>query len=184
MYFGSRDLSAIAICSALWFVLNTWISPIFFQFTRMPFLCDLLGFASLSLVIWWTRRFGSSSLTGLIVAVLSLIARPTALQMIGFVAASILFDILTRAIGYRNILERSKSGHFILVVFSTLCAGLAGLIIGSFFMGYKTVTPILIWTGLHAVGGLIGGIIGAIIIKALAERKISSLISEPPISTK
>lgn len=171
-HFTTRDIAAIAASAALWGILNVLISPIFWQVTRMPFMCDLLAFISLILVIWWTRKFGSASLTGLVVVALTFTLRPDAFFMLGFVVASIFFDVLTRAVGYKNSFESGVRGFLILILFSTLCAGIAGSIIGSFFMGFNTVVAILTFAGLHAVGGIIGGIIGAILVGALMKRGV------------
>ncbi|MGQ9542840.1 MAG: hypothetical protein ACUVTM_01940 [Candidatus Bathyarchaeia archaeon] len=178
MYFTSRNIVAIAACSAFWAILNTTISPIFWQVTRMPFLCDLLGFISLSLVIWWTRKPGSASLTGLIVSGLTLIMRPGAFHMLGFIVASILFDFLTMGVGYKKIFERPNMGYLVLVLISVACAWVAGLIIGSFFMGFTTTYAILLFSGLHAVGGLLGGIVGVFIVRALSMRRIQTMTAE------
>ncbi len=172
VYFTTRDVAAVAASAALWGILNILISPIFWQVTRMPFMCDLLAFISLILVVWWTRKLGSVSLTGLVVTALTLTLRPDALFMLGFIVASILFDVLTRAVGYKNSFESGLSGSLILILFSTICAGIAGAIIGSFFMGFSTAAAILTFAGLHAVGGIIGGTIGAVLVTALMKRKI------------
>jgi len=92
--------------------------------------------------------------------------------MIGFAVASIAFDILTRIVGYRNCLDKPLSAVVGLTSFSTICAGLAGSIIGSFFMSPKPL--ITVFAGLHAVGGFIGGIIGLILIGALKTRIVTS----------
>ena len=172
MYFTSRDIAAIAVCSALWGVLNAWLSPIVWQLTRMPFLCDMLAFMALILAIWWTRKFGAASLVGLVVAGMTLIVTPTAFQMLGFVAATIVFDIVTRLLGYERLFKNLTLGGTILVVISVLCAGVAGTIIGAFFMGFKTTEAILAFAGLHAIGGLIGGIIGVVVLRALMARRV------------
>ena len=91
--------------------------------------------------------------------------------MIGFAVASITFDTLTRIVGYRNCLDKPSPTVIGLISFSTICAGLAGLIIGSFFMTPKPL--ITIFAGLHAVGGFIGGIIGLILIGALKTRIVT-----------
>jgi len=51
-YFKTVDVAAIAICGALWGVLNVLFAPTFFKATGMPFLCDLIGFAMLILGAW------------------------------------------------------------------------------------------------------------------------------------
>ena len=175
-YFTNKDIAAISIGAALWAILNILISPIFFQMTRLPFLCDLLAFASLILVTWLTRKFGAASLTGIIATLLTLILRPAAFHMLGFVVASVVFDILTKAISYKICFNRNPFvGSSIVVTFSIFCAGIAGAIVGIFFMHFDVLTGILIWAGLHAFGGLLGGLIGVIIVRALVLRKIHPL---------
>ncbi|MEM2896265.1 MAG: hypothetical protein QXG01_01620, partial [Candidatus Bathyarchaeia archaeon] len=160
MKFTTKDLSAIATCSAFWAILNIILSPIFWQLTRLPFFCDLLAFISLILVIWWTQKFGSASLVGFIVTVLTLVLRPGALHMLGFLVASVVFDVLARVVGYANFLEKKMIGLITMIVFSIACAGIAGMIIAYFFMGFKTFSSIIIFSGLHGIGGFIGGTIG------------------------
>lgn len=172
MKFTTKDLTAIATCSAFWAILNILISPIFWQLTHLPFFCDLLAFISLILVVWWTQKFGSASLTGFIVTVLTFIFRPGALQMLGFLVASIIFDILTRALGYTNFIEKKITSLIAMVGFSIICAGIAGMIIGYFFMGFKTFISIIFFSSLHGIGGFIGGIIGFVLVNALKARKI------------
>lgn len=144
--------------------------------TRLPFLCDLLAFASLILVTWLTRKFGAASLTGIIATLLTLILRPAAFHMLGFVGASVVFDILTRAISYKICFNRNPLvGSSILVILSIFCAGIAGAFIGIFFMNFDVLSGILMWAGLHAFGGLLGGSLGVIIVRALVLRKIHPL---------
>jgi len=169
-YLNTRHIAAIAMCAAYWAILNNTLSPILFRLTGTPFLCDLLAFTTLILVGWWTRKFGVISLTGLLVTGLTFMLQPNASQMIGFTVASILFDIMTKIIGYSNSFDKPASSTLILLSFSTICALTAGLIIGSLFMTFPTIWNILVWGGLHAIGGLIGGIIGLILVSALKTR--------------
>lgn len=144
--------------------------------THLPFLCDLLAFASLILVTWLTRKFGAASLTGIIATLLTLILRPAAFHMLGFVGASVVFDILTKAISYKICFNRNPLvGSSILVILSIFCAGIAGAFIGIFFMNFDVLSGILMWAGLHTFGGLLGGLIGVIIVRALVLRKIQPL---------
>lgn len=163
---------AVAISAPLWGVLNILMSPIFWQLTHMPFLCDLLAFLSLTVVVWWTRKFGAASLTGLVVTALTLVLRPGAFHMVGFAVASMVFDISVKAAGYRNCLEEAPRGAVCLIAFSVLSAGVAGATIGTFFMGFKTLPSVLTFAGLHSVGGFIGGAMGVVVIRALMARKI------------
>lgn len=170
-YLGSREVTAIAASAAVWAVLNIWISPIFWQITHLPFLCDILAFTALVFVVWWTRKVGMASLTGLIVTLLTLAFRPGAFHMLGFLAASILFDLTTKAVGYGLLSDRLKGG----VVFfftSLISSALAGFIIGSLFMNIKAVSGILFFMGLHMVGGIMGSVIGVTLINALDVRGI------------
>jgi hypothetical protein len=174
-YFNSRDVAAIAICAALWGVLNSTLSPIFFQAFNLPFLCDMIGFPSLIIAVWWTRKFGAATTVGLIATVVNFVFRPDAFYFLGFTAASVAFDILTRLMGYANVFERVLVGTTSLVFISVFSAAVAGSVIGLFFMTAKVLAMwggVLGWAGLHAVGGVIGGLIGAPLITALTARGI------------
>jgi len=57
-YFNTRDIVTIAMYAVLWAVLNNTLSPIFWQMTRTPFLCDFPPFTSLILVAWGSRENG------------------------------------------------------------------------------------------------------------------------------
>jgi len=174
-YFNSRDVAAIALCSALWGVLNSTISPIFFQVFHLPFLCDLIGFASLIIAVWWTRKFGTATAVGLIATVINFLFRPDAFFFLGFTVASFVFDVLARLLGYRNCFERALTGTVSLVLISVFSAALAGSIIGLFFMPAPALASwggVLVWVALHAIGGVIGGSIGAPLTTALTARGI------------
>jgi len=175
-YFTTRDLAAMAVSGAFWAVVNILISPIFWQLTHMPFLCDLLAFLSLTLVVWWTRKFGAASMTGIVVTALTLVLRPGAFQIFGFMAASAVFDVLVKVTGYGNCLEKPLRGAVCLILFSLLSAGVAGAVIGIFFMGFSTLLAIFAFAGLHAIGGLIGGTLGVVLVRALIARRITPTI--------
>jgi len=165
-------VTAVAVCAALWAVLNAFIAPFFWQLTQMPFLCDVLAFAALMLVVWWTRRFGAASLTGIVFGVLSSLLRPGAFHNVAFVVAAIAFDFLARAIGYDRLFKKPLAGSIVAVLISVVCAGLAGLMIGTLFMSLSTLPAILTFAGLHAIGGLIGGVVGVAIVATLKARRI------------
>ena len=179
VYFRTRDLAGISIFAALWGVLNVTVSPAFFQIFHLPFACDLIGFSALILAVWWSRKIGTATFVGLIALIINLIVRPTALQFFGFLAASIVFDILAFVSGYERLFEEKLVGSIILFMISVSSAAFAGLVIGSFFMAQPALTQwggVLGWAGLHAVGGIIGGSIGITIMTALSIRGLTPRI--------
>jgi hypothetical protein len=175
-YFTSRDLAGITIFAALWGILNSLLSPIFFQIFHMPFLCDIIGFATLTIALWWVRKIGTATLTGFIATLINFIIRPTAFHFLGFTIASIIFDVLASLIGYERLFQKRVIGSVILFSISVFSAAFAGLIIGSFFLVPVILQQwggILVWSGLHALGGIIGGVIGVALINALMNRGIT-----------
>lgn len=174
-YFKTRDVAGITVFAALWGVLNPIISPVFFQFFHLPFLCDLIGFATIILVVWFVRKVGTATLTGIIATILNLTIRPDLTNFLGFTAASIVFDVLAYLIGYKVLFRKRLLGSFCLFTISVFSATVAGIIIGSFFMDpilLQRWGGILIWAGLHAVGGVLGGVLGVTLINALTLRGI------------
>jgi len=166
-YFTSREITAIIMCAALWSVLSAYIAPIFWNATHMPFFCDMLGIISLTLVLWWTRKFGTVTITGIIATIITLMLNTFATQFFGFTAAAVVFDILTKLIGYRNCLDRALLSIVSLLSTSMAAAAVAGVIIGSLFMSLN-FGGLVVFVILHAAGGAIGGTIGLILIKALS----------------
>lgn len=57
-----------------------------------------------------------------------------------------------------------------MISFSTICAGVAGLIIGSVFMNLNPIWTVITFAAKHAVGGIIGGIFGLVLVNALKTR--------------
>lgn len=180
-YFRTSELAGISIFAALWGVLNVTVSPAFFQIFHLPFCCDLIGFSTLILAVWWGRKFGTATFVGFIALLINLIVRPAALHFFGFFAASIMFDILTFLSGYKRLFERRRIGTIIVFLISVVSAAVAGLVIGAFFMPAQALAKwggVLGWAGLHAIGGVIGGIIGIIIMHALVIRGINQKVEE------
>jgi len=169
-YFTSRDIAAIAMCAALWSVLSAYIAPIFWRTTNMPFFCDMLGIISLILALWWVRKFGVVTVTGIIATIITMMLNPNATHFFGFTAASLIFDILTRLIGYKNCLEKPMLSVISLLFASVASTAVAGIIIGSLFMNPTPFGGVAFFSILHAAGGAIGGTIGLVLIKALSTR--------------
>jgi hypothetical protein len=173
-YFNTRDVAAIALCAALWAVLNRLFSPIFFSMFGLPFLCDLIGFSVLIVAVWWIKKFGAITLIGIIATIITL-ALNGGLQFLGFTAASAFFDLATRLTGYNFSFKKPVFLGIKMMLISIISAALAGYLIGSFFMSGAALANsggVIGWAGLHAIGGVMGGVIGIFLIFALNNRKV------------
>ena len=175
-YFNSRDIAAIALCAALWGVLNSIFSPIVFSITHLPLLCDLIGFTVLTVAAWWIRKAGAITAIGLIATIINFTLNPQALTFLGFTAAAFVFDLISSIVGVNIFFKKAANTITMAIVISTLSAAVAGFIIGSFFMAGPALSlwgGVAGWAGLHAVDGVIGGTIGATLVAALNSRKIT-----------
>lgn len=105
MYFNSKEIAAVAMCASLWAILNWAVTPIFWDLTHLPILCDM-GVSLLVLTVWWVRKIGAANMMGVIATILNFLLRPSAVHFLGFTVASIVFDASTRLIGYGNSLNR------------------------------------------------------------------------------
>lgn len=179
-YFSSKNIAIIAISSALWGVLNWLFSPIFFRMTGLPFLCDLIGFSSISFAVWWVRKIGTASMVGLLATIINFALNPNAIHFLGFTVASIAFDLMTYIFGYEREFKGKVRTLISVVGSSLISAAIAGLIIGSFFMSPASLARwggVLGWTGLHAIGGIFGGVVGTLIIDSLTSRGITPRVA-------
>ncbi len=177
-YLNSREVAAIALFSALWGVLNSIFAPIVFRMTGLPILCDLVGFSMLTMTVWWIRKFGAATMVGVIATITNFVFNPGGTHFLGFMAASVVFDVTARLVGYDRSFRNSFFAVASMLSSSVLSAAVAGLIIGLFFMATPALAKwggVLGWAGLHAFGGVIGGSIGMILIAALAARGIRQL---------
>lgn len=136
-YFGSREVAAIALFSALWGVLSSILAPIVFRIFGLPILCDMIGFAILILAVWWVPKFGAAITVGVVATVVNFVFNPYGFHFLGFTAASVVFDVAARLIGYGRFFKKPLFTTVSMLSASVLSAAVAGLIIGTFFM----VTP-------------------------------------------
>lgn len=175
-YFNARDITVIAITAAVWGAMNDTILPIFFTiFNGIPFLCEMVALTSLILVLSLTRKFCTATATGLIVTLITLFVYPSSTYVIGFTAASIIFDISTRLVGYSLILDNPKIGAGGLIVSSLISSMIAGVVIGVLFMPLSLIIllgGIVTFAGLHVLGGLAGAILGFALLRTLKARNI------------
>jgi hypothetical protein len=141
----------------------------------LPFLCDLIGFSVLILAAWWIRKFGAITIIGLITTLINF-AFNGGIFFLGFTAAAIFFDVAIRVIGFNNAFKKTTYTAVSMMAVSIASAGLAGYVIGAFFMAGPALVNwggVIGWAGLHIVGGVIGGVIGAFLIVALTARNVS-----------
>jgi hypothetical protein len=175
-YFNTKQVAAIVMCSALWGVLNSIFSPMFFSLTHLPLLCDLIGFAVLTFAAWWIRKFGAIITIGLISTIVNFAINPQALTFLGFTGAAFVFDFVAGLMGYNRIFTRPLRSSASAISISILSAAVAGFLIGEFFMATPALSAwggVIGWAGLHAVGGVIGGTIGAGLVIGLVSRKVA-----------
>lgn len=177
-YYDSREIAAIALFSALWGVLNSIFSPIVFRMFGLPILCDMIGFAVLSLTVWWVRKLGAATLVGLIATVINFIFNPSGVFFLGFTAASVVFDLLAWVARYDVYFKKPSSTAIVLFSISVLSATVAGLIIGTYFMAAPALANwngVFGWAGLHAAGGIIGGSIGTTLVISMVARGLARI---------
>ncbi|MEM1558444.1 MAG: hypothetical protein QXR44_06435 [Thermoproteota archaeon] len=172
-YFTVRDFVAIALFAALWGILNATLAPIIFSMFGIPVFCDMIGFMSLILAVWWTRKLGTASVVGLVATIINFIFRPGAIHFLGFTAASVLFDVLIWIFRYNNCFEKRLAGAVFLIIASAVSAAVAGFIIGTFFMATPQLAKwggVLGWVILHMAGGVVGWLLGFILMVSLESR--------------
>ena len=170
-FFNSRIVAAMALSSSVWAIANAYAGPIFWSATQLPFFCDILGFSSLILVAWWTKKFGAVSLTGLVATVINFLVGGNVF-FLGFTVASVAFDVVTRAVGYGNLFSKPYVGHGLMIFLAAASASVAGFIIGPLFMSMQVLPGIVTFAGLHALGGVLGGLVGVSLVKALKARRV------------
>ncbi|MEM2374503.1 MAG: hypothetical protein QXI11_08715 [Thermoproteota archaeon] len=172
-YFTVRDFVAIALFAALWGILNATLAPIIFNMFGIPVFCDMIGFMSLILAVWWVRKLGTASVVGIVATIINFIFRPGATHFLGFTAASVVFDLLIWIFRYNNCFEKRLWGAVFLIIASTVSAAVAGFIIGTFFMATPQLAKwggVLGWVILHMAGGVVGWLLGFILMVSLESR--------------
>ncbi len=179
---NTRDVAAVTMFAALWGVINSIFAPVVFSIIGLPILCDLIGFAVLALTVWWISKFGTATIVGLIATAINFVFNPGGFHFLGFTAASMVFDVTIRLIGYDNCFRNSTFTAVSVLSVSALSAGVAGLIIGGFFMQAAALARwagILGWAGLHMIGGILGAFIGVLLITGLNARSVREIAVKP-----
>jgi hypothetical protein len=133
----------------------------------------MIGFALLSLTVWWVRKLGAATSVGFISTVINFIFNPGGVFFLGFTAASIVFDVVAWLARYDVYFRKTSLTAISLFSISVLSAAVAGLIIGTYFMAAPALANwggVLGWVGLHAVGGVVGGFVGVVLVVGLVAR--------------
>jgi hypothetical protein len=163
-YFTTADIALASVFCAIWVILNLTVAPISFRLIGLPVIHDLITFLVFLLVAWTTNKFGTVSFVGVVGAAIVLLAGGPP-QVIGFAAASILFDVLLSASHHRIQL---KTYDIAVAVIATLASAyLAGVLIGIFFTLNTYYWALTFWGGWHFVGGVISIIVTLPIIGIL-----------------
>jgi hypothetical protein len=175
-YLKTRQVAAVALCAALWGVLNSVFSPIVFSLTGLPVLCDLIGFTVLTLAAWWIRKPGALTAIGLIATVINFAINPQAVIFLGFTAASVVFDAATGLASQGSFYARPRNVFALAILASAISASVAGILIGLFFMAGPALAVwggVAGWAALHTAGGLVGGTLGGLLVNMLVSRKVA-----------
>ena len=178
VYFSSREIATIGLLASLWGVINSTVSPTFFQMFGIPILCDMIGFAVLTLSAWRIGRFGVASTVGVIATLVNFFFNPGGIHFIGFTVASVFFDMMYATFGYKQCFKNNTLMILSTMTFSVLSAALAGAIIGAFFMAAPALIKwggVLGWAGIHSLGGAIGGMFGIVLVSSIKARGLKKL---------
>ncbi|MEM2387056.1 MAG: hypothetical protein QXO50_03465 [Candidatus Bathyarchaeia archaeon] len=154
MYIKTSDIATIATFSAMWVVLNLTVGPLGFTLLRLPVLCDFSVYFTLLLATWVSNKMGVPSMVGLIGSLIVMALRPPSTQMWGFLASTILFDILMTLC--RHEIRLKPYNIAVTSIATMVSAYFAGVIIGAIFMSMTLERALTLWGIWHLVGGLIG----------------------------
>ena len=102
----------------------------------------------------------------------------TGIQFLGFLAASLFFDVVASFIGFSRSFSKPVYTAVSMLLISVASAAVAGAIIGAIFMAGVPLLAqwggVVGWVGLHMIGGVIGGFIGITLVLALKKRRINA----------
>jgi hypothetical protein len=169
------NIVLISIFSALWIALNLTVAPISFRLTGLPIIHSVIIFFILLLVTWATSQFGAASFVGIIGSAIALLAGGP-LPILGFVPASIVFDLLFLVNHHKVNLKPINVA--IAVLISIVCAYVAAVANGFFILNFAPVFTLTIWAGLYVLGGIIGVILALPLIGALERAQVKRVRAE------
>ncbi|MHA1596651.1 MAG: hypothetical protein ACTSYT_03905 [Candidatus Asgardarchaeia archaeon] len=171
----SREVSLIAMFSALWTVLDYVFAPIFWSLTHLPFLCDAITLTMIVLTIWAVRRFGSATLVAIITFILHMMLRP-GYWFASWIATAFIMDALAAAYGYKRTFNMSLGSTVFIVVSFMVSTFVGGFLIGMTM--FTTIEGYSTWGIYHSFGGFLASLVSTSIIKGLEMRGIRPAIEE------
>jgi hypothetical protein len=167
------DVALTGVFCAVWGLLNLILGPLSFQLLQLPLLHDFAAFFPLLLIAWATERFGTSSLVGIIGAIIAIFLGGPPL-IVCFAAAAIIFDLLMIA----NKHKVQITGYsLVTTVIATLASAyIAGVLIGVLFTPGQTLQwALTFWGGWHLVGGILSLVITLPIIASLEKANVKRM---------
>lgn len=170
--FTTMNIALISIFSALWIVLNFTVAPFGFQLLRLPIIHGVIIFLTLLLVVWATGQYGAASSVGIIGSIIVLLAGGP-LPVLGFAAASILFDVILVANHHK--LNMKPYSLAIAALATIICAYFAGVLNGIFILNQALVFAVTVWGSWTIVGGIIGFAMALPIIGALERAHVKKV---------
>ena len=172
-YLSTLDLALISFFSAFWIALNLTVAPLGFRLTGLPIIHSAIIFLTLLLVMWSTGKYGPTSIVGIIGSIIVLLAGGP-LPVIGFAAASLLFDAIL--IANHHKLNMKPYNITIAIAATIICAYFAGTINGIFFIPNQPIQyTATIWGIWNIFGGIIGLAITLPIIGALERAHVKKV---------
>lgn len=170
--FTTTNIALIGIFSALWIALNLTVAPLGFRLIQLPIIHSVIIFLTLLLVTWATGQYGAASAVGIIGSAIVLLAGGP-LPVIGFAAASLLFDLIL--IANRHKLYMKPANLAIAVLATIVCSYFAGVINGILILKLPLMFVVTVWGGWTVVGGIIGVVITLPIIGALEKAQVKKV---------
>ncbi len=173
MHFKPVDIAIISVFSAMWVVLNIILGPIGFRLFQLPIFCDFSVFLTLLLATWASGKMGTASAVGAIGAIIVLAVNPSSTQMIGFLASAVLFDVLML---FNKHKISFKPYSLCVAAFATaISAYIAGVVIGTIFMGRSLEWALTFWGVWHLTGGIISVVIAIPVIGVLERANVKGI---------
>jgi len=167
------DVALTGVFCAVWGLLNLILGPLSFQLLQLPLLHDFAAFFPLLIIAWATERFGTSSLVGIVGAIVAVFLGGPPL-IFCFAAAAIFFDLLLVANGHK---VRITGYSLVTTVIATLASAyIAGVMIGVLFTPGQTLRwALTFWGGWHIVGGILSLAITLPIIASLEKANVKRM---------